>query len=447
MRLELSWQRATAVDPRGYCLVFLPRTAPNPPFDDPAEPNLPGTFALGFDTHNPPPPPGADRNAVFFGPQGNIENRPQREVSVHHNGREFVNRFAPLPLSERLLLVVEEVLGGVELTLTVGGQPLYSAYFVPEVSLAGVEPRLLGTDAALSVRRSGAPRRPAPPNRIAAFTRALNDAKNHRVKNTVAFPESGKGIGRVVATLTLENTPKGIDPWDRLAQLFVTDEAGQRYELLRWITPYRKAWQWKVDLTAFLPLIRGKRELEIFCETYSEGWLVSVDFDLYPGSPVQEPYKVIKLWNGVAKIGLADDPIERFLTPQTIPTDPETTAARFYSLVTGHGGSPNALNAGEFHPLWRKLHCEGRTFSNRLWKDDVYLNPCRPQGGTWKFARAGWAPGDVVAPWTVDLTCALLPGKPLNLRYELEPYANPTPEKGFPANHTFASYLILYRKP
>ena len=46
----------------------------------------------------------------------------------------------------------------------------------------------------------------------------------------------------------------------------------------------------------------------------------------------------------------------------------------------------------------------------------------------------------------MDLTAAVAPGKTLRLAYELEPYINPTPDKGFPANHTFASYIILYRK-
>ena len=31
--------------------------------------------------------------------------------------------------------------------------------------------------------------------------------------------------------------------------------------------------------------------------------------------------------------------------------------------------------------------------------DDVYLNPNRPQFGTWKFSRAGWAPAGP-RPWT-----------------------------------------------
>ena len=331
MRIEVQWQLATPTDPRGYALALLPASTPAsavPHLDDPAEPNLAGVFAIGFDTHNPPPAPGSSRNEVMFGPLGNIENRPQREISLHRDGRELANRLAPRPLSELLALTLTEVVGGVELTLTVGGVAVYENYFIPEVSLALVKPMLIGASAALSVSRKGMPSWPGTPRRVSAFTKALNDAQHHRVKSRVSFPDTTK-IGRVVCTLTLENTPKGIDPWDRLAQLFLTDENGERYELLRWITPYRKAWQWKVDLTDFLPLLRGQKELELSCETYSEGWLVSIDFDFYPGPIAREPYKVIKLWNGVAKIGLTDEPMEKFLVPQTLATDRETVGAAF----------------------------------------------------------------------------------------------------------------------
>ncbi len=53
-----------------------------------------------------------------------------------------------------------------------------------------------------------------------------------------------------------------------------------------------------------------------------------------------------------------------------------------------------------------------------LWKTDCYLNPNRPQFGTWKFSRAGWAPGDVVRPWWIDLTPKLEPGEVATLDYQ-----------------------------
>ena len=56
-------------------------------------------------------------------------------------------------------------------------------------------------------------------------------------------------------------------------------------------------------------------------------------------------------------------------------------------------------------------------FENTLWKDDCYLNPNRPQFGTWKFSRAGWAPGDVVWPWWIDVSQHMQPGQTAVVRY------------------------------
>ena len=164
------------------------------------------------------------------------------------------------------------------------------------------------------------------------------------------FPERVDGIGRAVLTLKLEATPKGIDPWDRLAHLYLFDDSGERFELQRWITPYRKAWEWKADVTDLLPLLVGKKKVEIFCETYSEGWLVSVTFDFYRGRLERVPYKVVNLWNGAPPLGLAEQPIETFFVPKTVSLDRQTIGAAFRSVVTGHGMEPNSNNAGEFHP-------------------------------------------------------------------------------------------------
>ena len=115
------------------------------------------------------------------------------------------------------------------------------------------------------------------------------------------------------------------------------------------------------------------------------------------------------------------------------------------TVVTGHGMSPNTGNAAEFLALWRRLRVGECDFENQLWKDDNYLNPCRPQGGTWKFDRAGWAPGDVVRPWVVDATRCVKPGQNAVFRYEIQPYENLTPEPGNPARHVVEAALIEYR--
>ncbi|MES2461271.1 MAG: peptide-N-glycosidase F-related protein [Armatimonadota bacterium] len=430
----------------GYGVALLPEKA-SPPIADWVEPNAPGVLAIGFDTENIRPW-GSNRNR-WFNAQGNYYDRPQREVSVHWNGREIANRLSPVsltaPRGNAVRLKVNYVPGGAELTLAVDGAAVYDKFFVAEavpyrgtLTFGNAQPT--ETHSQWSGRRFTG----VAPVRVTALDKALNDAKHHRAASDAAFPQDNNGIGRVICTLTLGPTPDGLDPWDRLGHIWIYDESGEAYEVIRYITPYRKGWEWKVDVTDLLPLLKGRRRVEVDCETYAQGWLVSVQFDFYPGKLELVPYRVVNLWNGFYDVGNWDKTFADAVQPKTVATDAETIGARTRVTVTGHGQNEDDL--GEFAPLWRRVHAGVRTWENTLWRTDVYLNPCRPQGGTWKFDRAGWAPGEVVLPWEIDLTPVLKPGQPLGISYELQPYRKKT-EKSPAARHSFSSQLILYRKP
>lgn len=72
---------------------------------------------------------------------------------------------------------------------------------------------------------------------------------------------------------------------------------------------------------------------------------------------------------------------------------PNAKSASFQFTSSGHGGDNN-INAAEFNEesadvLWNKTKI-GRM---HLWRDDCGKNPIYPQGGTWIYNRANWAPG------------------------------------------------------
>ncbi len=93
------------------------------------EPNLRGTFAVGIDVHNP-------KNEEPFGPWGNYEGLPQREVSLHFDGRELVKRVAPAEFRGDWAdceIVVEHVIGGADVTVKLAGEAVYDRYFVPHL--------------------------------------------------------------------------------------------------------------------------------------------------------------------------------------------------------------------------------------------------------------------------------------------------------------------------
>ena len=196
-----------------------------------------------------------------------------------------------------------------------------------------------------------------------------------------------------------------------------------------------------MDVTDFRPLLRGKKRFLQACTTYGEGWVVSVHFDFYPGACDARAARVVKLWSGAPEIGNPEKPTSDFYTTREVTLADGETGALVRSVVTGHGMAPNSNNAAEFMPIWRTLTVNGTPHRNYLWKSDCYLNPCRPQGGTWKYDRAGWAPGDVVAPWRVDVS-DLIRERKLTIDYALDPYVNENRGKTWAPTHRTEAYLI-----
>lgn len=390
---------------------------------DPAEPNVSRALGIGLDLHNP-------KSESPFDANGNIYGRPEREVSLHWDGREIDNRRSPVPLAGATVRVeATEVVGGAEVTVRVDGTAVYDRTFVPFVRLSGGWSAngvtTLGERTALGVTR---------PHRSVEvpLVHGINDAKNHEVAAPVTFPNDLRKVGRAVATLDLGPTPAGLDPWDRLASLTVTDDRNRTFEVLRCITPYRKGWTWSADVTHLLPVFARAKSAKWRCETWGAGWTVDAKVTLFEGPLRERPVAVVPLWQSTYEIGTGKTPPE----PKVIPSG---RRMKIFTTVTGHGQAPNTGNAAEFIPLDRTLTVGPKRWTNRLWNDEVYLNPCRPQGGTWKYDRAGWAPGSVVAPWVVELGRT---GGPTT--YAIAPYVNETPDPGNPARQVIESVLVTY---
>ena len=273
------------------------------------------------------------------------------------------------------------------------------------------------------------------PVTIVAIDHKLNDVKHAKNEAVVEFPKNTDRFARIICTLRLDKPETRFDPWDRLAAINVYADDGERFEILRYITPYHRGHEWKVDVTDFRPLLRGKRKVEQVCSTQGEGWVVTVKFDFYPGPADRLAHRVVNLWSGGPEVGNPDKPVEDFYTPKAVSLDEQTAFAKVRMVVTGHGMSPNTDNAAEFMSIGRTLTVNGESFRNVLWKTDNYLNPCRPQGGTWKYDRAGWMPGDVVRPWEVDVTRLINDNRKLEIAYKLDPYLNEGRGKTWAPSH------------
>lgn len=455
---------------RGVGLVLTPEPMATLPkgvrFD---EPNVPGALAFAFDAHNPPPTEREredGRPSGWFDEFGNWYDRPQREISIHWDGMERVNFLSPVEFrgdEPRIVTItIDYVTGGASIDLAIGGEPVLVDRFVPGVrrldatALAGVAANAEGERIGsidLRAMQTSTTTGPMPePVRIRVFEAEFVHAGAQRPRTTVDFSSVPRNTGRVIATLMLGEPEVGYDHWDKLATIRVlpAGEGGQAVELLRFITPFRRGWTWQADVTDLLPELTGTRELEGFIETYMKGWLLSFDLDFYPGPPPAPglPIAVVPLWEGRVEIGNPDKPAESTYTSRSIVVPAGATAAVLRVTATGHGMSPNTDNAGEFMPLGRTVRASSsrgeRTFTDVLWSEDVYLNPCRPQGGTWKFDRAGWAPGSVVMPWRIDLSDLIVPGEAITLDYNLDPYLNEGRGQTWAPFHLTASEIVFY---
>ncbi len=455
-KVEASWTLRMNTGSEGFGFLLLNAKVngegESPQPEKWEEPSQAGAFGIGFDASNPV-------NRDPFRGSGNTYDRPQHELSIHWDGMEIFKKTTPKDFRDdknhQVHLAIEFVVGGALITIRIDEDKVYDEFFIAEMAPYRMRPAfgarnseiagdILLDDLSFECREECKKAEKA--LSVLAIDKKLNDKNNPKHDAVVQFPADSSAYGRIILTLELAKPETRFDPWDRLAGIYVYDDAGEKHEIVRYITPYHKGHIWKVDVTSFRPLLEGKKKVEVFCSTQGEGWVVSVDFDFYPGAADRYAYKLIKLWSGSPEIGNPEKPVADFYKQHNISLDSSCMGAEIRTVVTGHGMAPNTGNAAEFMSIGRELHVNGKSFRNQLWKTDNYLNPCRPQGGTWKYDRAGWAPGDIVAPWIIDLTYLVKKSKELKLSYHLDPYVNEARGKTWAPFHKTEAYLVLFKK-
>lgn len=428
-------------------------------------PTFPGSFAVGFDVSNPP-------SSHWFDSQGNYYDRPQREVSLHWDGIEYVKRVSSVAFNDgefhEVRIGLEFGIGVASVTVAIDGTPVYDEFEILEMTPFEARVAFGGRTARrttemniddLRVVFSDPVGDPLEPTRVVLFDDEIVHAGNRTPTAIVDLPPASLETARVVLSLMLDAPPGGCDPWDKSAAIYVWDDNNVRYEITRFITPYGRPYSWKVDVTDFQSILRGQCKVGLYVDTWmgktdpaeQKGWKIDVELAYHAGKPAREAYRVINLWTGQPVYGDPGSPLSAWFSPYEIEIDNAATDARLRIMVTGHGMYPATNNAAEFMPADRTVRVNGTSHENRLWKDDCYLNPCRPQGGTWKFDRAGWAPGDIVSPWIIEIGHTELgeavsdsARRTVEISYEPMPYINQKHGETSPT-HWVESQLILYR--
>lgn len=244
------------------------------------------------------------------------------------------------------------------------------------------------------------------------------------VEETHTFPDDVSGYEQVIMKIALTCPAGGCDPWDRYSHIQIKHE-GETYEIGRYITPYANNWcSWELDVTPYKNMLSGEVDMISYIETYQNGWNLTVDFDFIAGTPEYEYMDVQNLYVNYNRrygdtIAFVND-----LDAVEAMIDANAEKVWLRMNITGHGQG-NTENAAEFSQKTHHLNVDGTdAFDHYLWKDDCNINPCSPQSGTWMFARAGWCPGQEVAPTDFDITSLTTPGDAVLLDYRLDSYYN-----------------------
>jgi hypothetical protein len=413
------------------------------------EPSLAAAFAVGFDIYCP----------------DDYQNKGSHEISLHWDGVERANEWSPFDYRSgsfnRIRVIVDFVAGGAEVTVSVSGTVVYDKYF-----LAGMTP--YSCRAAFGARTGGykttlyidnvnivfenTAQPPESPLSMRTYNRELMNGAHRDVSRVFNFPADNTVYERVVLKLTVEQPSGGWDGWDRMMGIYIWDQAQQnRFEIARFMTPYSKAGTWWIDVTDYQTLLRGSRKMDIWVDSWvgwgeeQIGYLFTTDFYYHKGSPKYRVIGIQNLWKGTPTYGNLNDPtMSNFFADKQISIPPGAAETKLRFMVTGHGQSPNSENAAEFISRSRTVTVNGSTFSDVLWRDNCYLNPCRPQGGTWIYSRAGWAPGDRVWPWEIDISANVTAGQTAVIDYTAQEYYNYTPDTGNTARHWVESQIIYY---
>ncbi len=427
------------------------------------DPRLKKSFSIGFDISDPP-------TSAIFDKYGNFYGRPEREISLNWNGMEIIKKLSPFEFRAdpdkdsdfmKVNTEINYVPGGAYISLIIENHKIFDNYFIPTMKAYPCQLALGARSSErttnvyfddINLKFSDKIRKNIEPIDVDLIKNQPVFVKTRDTHFKVNFPKMKK-IERVILTLKISHLPGGYDPWDEAGEIYIWKDS-TRFELCRFITAYNRGYTWKVDVTDFLPLFSGEKNIDLSVSTWmkdykdpqkQKGWDISAKLSFYKGNPKFVPFKIENIWNGNFEYGNQKDPMQNHLPEKIIDIPKGAKKAKLRIVVTGHGMSPNSRIAAEFMPANRTVFINKHKYENLLWKTDNYLNSCRPQGGTWKFDRAGWAPGCVVIPWEIDIPEDVIEKKKMRLNYVPMAYRNVDNSDCYKPHHIFESQIIFYK--
>jgi hypothetical protein len=201
-------------------------------------------------------------------------------------------------------------------------------------------------------------------------------------------------------------------------------------EIARYITPYGNnltgTWNntWEFDITDYAPLLHDSVEIRAFYSGWSDGFTITLDYEMIEGTPPRTPKRVTNLWSGYFPYGDVNNPIENYLVPRMEYIAPGEVNSEVRIDITGHGFNGNE-NCAEFCPKMYYLNLDGIVqYQKLVWRENCGMNSLYPQPGTWLYDRSNWCPGDRVYPFSHELTPYATPGDSILIDMNMEAFVN-----------------------
>ena len=294
------------------------------------------------------------------------------------------------------------------------------------------------------------------------------------ISNTIQLPTEFSSLAynqmkvellRGCPNANMEYDDAGCDDYDRIAHLYLCDLDGSNCnEITRWITPFDRQPHSLTDITPFLAMFRANGGEQKVLKFQESGWpnsLLTLKIRLYHGpndNGVQREFYPI--WNGTVQF---NPDYSNNRPPQVFTVPQNATKVEFVAYLTGHGwGSAGCSNCCEFCNSRHIFSVNGGVYefskdhpnasdNNYCMEIESIAQGVIPnQYGTWGYGRAGWCPGQDVAPYVVDITDYVLTGEENVIDYDACRVSGnscvPPPTcagDGYCPEIAFSSYIIV----
>ncbi len=280
------------------------------------------------------------------------------------------------------------------------------------------------------------------------------------------FPKKNKSYHKILMYYTMGCSSSGCSDWDYTTKIELLKPTGKMdsnisnidtistnpvvadttwnkfevkepFELGRVITPYggymaqgqngfSNSWQhtYVFDVTEFAPLLHDSLEIRAFYGGWSDGFSVSLRFEMIEGTPPRDVLSITNIWRSGGDGWSYDNPStfnNDHLSQEKAWISQDAKAASLRVIPTGHGFDNN-VNCAEFCKKNYSIEADGQQIADQLmWRSDCGRNPVYPQGGTWLYDRANWWPGDRATIYRHKLGNAFAPGNWVDLNMSIDP--------------------------